>query len=75
MPGYRESLPPTARAMLDHVLQYSAIGTGADVARGIDAFVASTGVDEVIVASSIFDHQARKRSLSITADAVMKVAA
>jgi luciferase family oxidoreductase group 1 len=75
MPGYRESLPPTARAMLDHVLQYSAIGTGADVARGIDAFVVSTGVDEVIVASSIFDHQARKRSLSITADAVMKVAA
>lgn len=73
--GYRESLPPTARAMLDHVLQYSAIGTGADVARGIDAFVARTGVDEVIVASSIFDHQARKRSLSITAEAVMKVAA
>lgn len=75
LPGYRETLPPTARAMLDHVLQYSAIGTGADVARGIDAFVAKTGVDEVIIASSIFDQAARKRSLSITAEAVMKVAA
>ena len=68
-------LAKTARAMLDHVLQYSAIGTGEDVARGIDRFVANTGVDEVIIASSIFDHAARKRSLSITADAVMKVAA
>ena len=75
LPGYRETLPPTAQAMLDHVLKYSAIGTGDDVARGIDAFVARTGVDEVIIASSIFDHQARKRSLSITADAVLKVAA
>ena len=74
-PGYRDTLPPTARAMLDHVLQYSAIGTADDVARGIDAFVAKTGVDEVIVASSIFDHQARKRSLEITANAVLRVAA
>ena len=75
LPGYRDTLPPTARAMLDHVLQYSAIGTAADVARGIDAFVAKTGVDEVIIASSIYDHAARKRSLTITADAVLKVAA
>ena len=71
--GYRDTLPPQARAMLDHVLQYSAIGTGEDVARGIAGFVAQTGVDEVIVASSIFDHAARKRSLSITADAVLGV--
>lgn len=73
--GYRESLPPTARAMLDHVLQYSAIGTGDDVARGIAAFVAQTGVDEVIVASSIYDHGLRKRSLRITAEAVARMAA
>lgn len=65
--GYRDTLPPQARAMLDHVLQYSAIGTGDDVARGMADFVAQTGVDEVIVASSIFDHDARKRSLEITA--------
>lgn len=68
--GYRDTLPPQARAMLDHVLQYSAIGTGDDVARGIAAFIAQTGVDEVIVASSIFDHVARKRSLEITAQAL-----
>ena len=41
-----------------------------DVARGVAAFVAQTGVDEVIVASSIFDHVARKRSLEITAQAL-----
>ncbi len=71
--GYRQSLTPQARAMLDHVLQYSAIGTADDVARGIAAFAARTGVDEVIVASSIFDHAARKRSLTITAEAFAEV--
>ena len=66
MPGYRDTLPPTARSMLDHVLQCTAIGTQADVAEGLARFVARTGVDEVIVASSIHDPAARKRSLEIT---------
>jgi len=65
-PGYRDTLPPTARAMLDHVLQCSAIGTEADVAEGLARFVERTRVDEVIVASSIYDPAARKRSLEIT---------
>lgn len=73
--GYRETLPEQARAMLDHVLQYSAIGTGEDVARGLEAFVARTGVDEVIVASSIYDHEARKHSLTLAAEAFAGVAA
>ena len=68
--GYRESLGAQGAAILDHVLQCSAVGTPDTVARGIAAFVARTGVDEVMVASSIFDHQARKRSLTLTAAAV-----
>jgi luciferase family oxidoreductase group 1 len=74
IPGYRESLGPQRAAILDHVLQCSAVGDRATVARGIDAFVRRTGVDEVMVTSSIFDHEARKRSLTITADAVREVA-
>ncbi len=73
VPGYMASLPEQARAMLAHVLQYSALGTGEDVARGIGAFVERTGVDEVIVASSIFDHAARKRSLTLTTEALARV--
>ena len=67
--GYKDSLPPNARAILDHVLQCSAVGTADDIAAGLKAFVARTGVDEVIIASSMYDHGARKRSLALTMDA------
>lgn len=72
--GYRESLPPPARAMLDHVLRHSAIGTVADVAAGLARFAARTGTDEIIVASSIFNYEARKRSLSLTMAAAKQLA-
>ena len=61
--GYKDSLPPNARAILDHVLQCSAVGTVDDIADGLKSFVARTRVDEVIVASSMYDHDARKHSL------------
>lgn len=67
--GYKDSLPPNARAILDHVLQCSATGTVADVAAGLKAFVERTGVDEVIVASSMYDHAARKHSLALAMEA------
>ena len=68
--GYRESLPPQHAAILDHVLSCSAVGSPATVAAGLRAFVARTGVDEVMVASAIFDHEARKRSIAIAAEAM-----
>ena len=36
---------------------------------GLEALVASTGADELIVAAQIFDHQARLRSYEIVAQA------
>ena len=75
--GYRDSLPPAHAAILDHVLSCSATGTRDEVADGIAAFVRRTGVDEVILTSSIYDHAARKRSIAIAAEAMqeLKVAA
>ncbi|RZL98303.1 MAG: alkane 1-monooxygenase, partial [Sphingomonas sp.] len=75
--GYRDSLPPQGKSILDHVLQCSAVGGPAAIARGIAAFVERTGVDELMLTSSIYDHQARKRSLTIAANAVgeLKLAA
>ena len=75
--GYRDSLGAQGSAILDHVLQCSAVGSPATVARGLAAFVERTHVDEIMVASAIYDHDARKRSLSLTADALheMKQAA
>lgn len=69
VPGYREALPPQAQAMLANVLSASSIGTRADVARDLSAFVARTGVDEVIVSGMIYDAEARKRSFAIAMDA------
>ena len=67
--GYKDSLPPNARAILDHVLQCSAVGTADDIAAGLKAFQARTGVDEIIVASSMYDHTARKHSLALAMQA------
>lgn len=71
--GYRDSLGAQGSAILDHVLQCSAVGGPAKVAREIAAFIARTGVDELMVASAIYDHEARKRSLAITADVMREL--
>ena len=72
--GYRAGLPPSQAAILDHVLQCSAIGTQDEVADGIAAFVRRTGVDEVMLTSAIYDHEARKRSIAIAAAAMRDLA-
>lgn len=72
--GYRASLGPQGAGILDHVLQCSAVGSRETVARQTAAFLARTGVDEVMVASAIYDHAARKRSLAITAEVMSGLA-
>ena len=68
--GYRDSLPPSHAAILDHVLSCSAVGTKDDIAAGLKAFIARTGIAEVMITSSIYDHEARKRSVAIAAEAM-----
>jgi luciferase family oxidoreductase group 1 len=70
VPGYRNSLPAPARAMLEHMRQASAVGSAATVRAAIDAFVARTGADEIIVAGATFDPEARCRSLTLTMEAM-----
>jgi luciferase family oxidoreductase group 1 len=69
VPGYLESLPAPARAMLDEVLSCSAIGSPNAVREALRAFVERTGADELMITSQIFDHEARMRSYQITAQA------
>jgi luciferase family oxidoreductase group 1 len=75
--NYRDTLPLQGKSILDHVLQCSAVGGPAAIARGIAAFITRTGADELMLTSSIYDHDARKRSLTIAANAMQefKVAA
>ncbi|HEX7876874.1 MAG TPA: LLM class flavin-dependent oxidoreductase [Sphingobium sp.] len=65
VPGYYESLPPGARAMLDDVLHATSIGTQQDVERDMAAFIERTGVDELMIGGQIYDFEVRKRSLEI----------
>ncbi len=71
---YKDSLPDNARAMLEHVLQASAIGTRDVVRDGLARFIARTQADEIIVSCAMFDFEARKRSLSIAAEAFAELA-
>ncbi len=62
--GYRVSLPQQASAMLGGVLACSAIGGADTVAEKVATFVARTGVDELIVTSSVFDQDRRRAGLA-----------
>jgi luciferase family oxidoreductase group 1 len=72
--GYRESLPPQAAAMLDGVLSATATGGVTKVRAGIEAFIKRTGADELILTSSVYDHEARKRSLTLAIEAMTGLA-
>ncbi len=67
--GYRQSIVAAENALLDSVLACTAIGTLPMVRDRLHDFVAQTGVDELIVASGIYDHAARLRSYEIAAEA------
>lgn len=66
---YTASLPASARAMLDHLGQAAAVGTPAQVRSTIEAFVARTSADEIILCGATFDPGARLQSLELTVDA------
>jgi luciferase family oxidoreductase group 1 len=58
---------PAEKAQASAMLACSFVGEPATVARGLHAFAAQTRVDEVIVASAIFNHGARLRSYEMLA--------
>jgi luciferase family oxidoreductase group 1 len=65
--GFGDRLAPHERATLDAVLSCSFVGSRDTVRGGIEAFLARTGADELIIASQIHDHAARRRSYEIAA--------
>jgi len=73
--GYRDTLGAQGNAILDHVLQCSAVGSRATIERRIAAFIERTQADELMIASAIYDHDARKHSLTLTAEAMRETVA
>ena len=74
-PGYLESLPPQSRAVLDQALSCAVIGSAETVHAGLETFAARKGADELMITTSVFDHQARMRSFEIVAQATAQAAA
>jgi luciferase family oxidoreductase group 1 len=69
--GFDARLDPYARAMLEEALACAVVGDAVTVRDGVDAFVRRTGADELMVTANIFDHDKRKRSFEIVAEAAM----
>jgi alkanesulfonate monooxygenase SsuD/methylene tetrahydromethanopterin reductase-like flavin-dependent oxidoreductase (luciferase family) len=65
VPGYLERLPMAERVFVERSLACSAAGSPQTVRRALEAFVAHTGADEVMVTSQVFDHAARRRSYEL----------
>ncbi len=61
-------LAPPQRAMLAGALSCSVVGAPETVRRGLAAFIAETGADEIMITAQIFDHAARLRSFEIAAE-------
>ncbi|HEY4185751.1 MAG TPA: LLM class flavin-dependent oxidoreductase [Polyangia bacterium] len=63
--GFADTLTPPQAAMLDDVLACAAVGSPERVRDRLEALVARTSADELILTSQIYDHGARCRSFEI----------
>ena len=68
VPGFLDQIAPPDRRMLEQALSCSVAGAPDTVHAWLKDFIARTGVNELIVAAQIFDHEARKRSFEIVAE-------
>lgn len=60
---------PAEKAQAGAMLRCSIVGGPETVRRGLAQFLERTGADELMVASAIWDHAARKRSYAVLAEA------
>ncbi len=58
---------PPEKAQVCGMLKYSFVGSAATVRRGLEEFAERTAIDELMVASAIFDHAARLHSYELLA--------
>jgi luciferase family oxidoreductase group 1 len=61
---------PMEKARASNMLACAFVGSRETVRRGLEAFIAQTGADELMVASAIYDHAARLHSYEILAEAM-----
>jgi len=66
--NFDRDLDPVARTMLNQALSCAVVGSPETVKQGVEAFIARTGADELMVTAQVFDHAARVRSFEMLAD-------
>jgi luciferase family oxidoreductase group 1 len=66
--SFLDAIAPAERAMLDQALACAIVGGPETVRSALEAFIARTGADELILTAQIYDHGARLRSFEIIAD-------
>jgi alkanesulfonate monooxygenase SsuD/methylene tetrahydromethanopterin reductase-like flavin-dependent oxidoreductase (luciferase family) len=60
---------PVERAGVERALSRAIVGSPDTVRRGLEAFIAQTQADELMLTAQIFDHAARLHSFEIAAHA------
>ena len=65
---------PAEKAMVAQALACAVVGDPVEVRDGIAAFVARHRPDELMLTANIFDHDARRHSFAIAADACREIA-
>jgi luciferase family oxidoreductase group 1 len=60
---------PAEKAQARQMLARSIYGSRATVRAGLDALVAETGADEIMIVSDVYDHPTRLRSFELIAEA------
>jgi alkanesulfonate monooxygenase SsuD/methylene tetrahydromethanopterin reductase-like flavin-dependent oxidoreductase (luciferase family) len=65
-----EHVTPAEKAAVAERMIHSVVGSPAAVREGVERFAALTAADELMVVSNIYDHDARRRSYEILAEAV-----
>lgn len=68
-PNPEKEWDPMEEAALEQMLAYSFVGSPKKVKRELQQFIDQTQVDELMVSSSIYDHQARIKSYKLLKDA------
>jgi luciferase family oxidoreductase group 1 len=66
---FESRMSPQEQAMLDQIGSCSSVGTPETVTRELANFIEQTSANELMLVSSIYDHEKRLRSIEIAADA------
>ena len=67
-PDYVQNLHPQLKGLIDEYLACAIVGGPEKVREGLQAFIARTGADELMITCNMFDFEKRLRSYEIVAD-------